>query len=120
MNDIYSYLAFVGRWKDLTPLDVIAKKRAVDRAMYTYKPFFSPELFQTYETFMHEAFRTYGKPGKDARIRSDIVTEDGDRSVHGEEWQEAWKDRFTEGGNKQAQRQAYERFLEQLARDLRL
>ena len=39
LNDIYSYLSFVGGWKELTPAEVIARKRAVDKAMYTYKPF---------------------------------------------------------------------------------
>ena len=121
LHDIYSYLAFVGSWKELTPADVIAKKRAVDKAMYTYKPFFSRELFNTYETFMREAFTPYGAPGTDARIRSDIATADGDRRIHGvKRWEATWDDRFTKERNKEAQRVAYDRFLEQLARDLKL
>jgi hypothetical protein len=120
LNDIYAYLEFVGRWKEMTPSDVIAKKRAVDKAMYTYRPFFSDELFHTYETFMDEAFRSYGKAGKDARIRSDISTPDGDRKIHGREWQADWEDSFTKERNKKAQKDAYNRFLEQLARDLAL
>jgi len=121
LNDIYSYLAFVGAWKELTPADVIDRKRAVDRAMYTYKPFFSRELFYTYETFMREAFSPYGAPGTDARIRSDLSTANGDRRIHTlKGWEAAWGDRFTKEINKQAQRAAYDRFLEQLARDLKL
>ncbi len=121
LNDIYSYLAFVGGWKELTPADVMARKRAVDKAMYTYKPFFSKELFETYETFMQEAFAPYGTPGTDARIRSDIATSDGDRRIHTlKGWEASWDDRFTKERNKQAQRAAYDRFLEQLARDLKL
>lgn len=121
LNDIYSYLAFVGGWKELTPADVIARKRAVDKAMYTYKPFFSKELFETYETFMREAFSPYGTPGTDARIRSDIVTDDGNRRIHTVKgWEAGWDDRFTKSMNKKAQREAYDRFLEQLARDLKL
>ncbi len=121
LNDIYSYLAFVGQWKELTPADITARKRAVDRAMYTYKPFFSKELFATYQAFMSEAFSPYGGAGVDARIRSDITTADGDRRIHGNcKWLPAWDDRFTKERNKEAQRAAYEQFLEQLARDLRL
>lgn len=120
LNDIYSYLAFVGGWKELTPAEVIARKRAVDKAMYTYKPFFSKELFATYERFMHEAFTPYGDPGQDARIRSDVSTEDGDRRRHTRAWEPAWEDRFTKERNKVAQRDAYDQFLEQLARDLKL
>jgi hypothetical protein len=107
LNDIYSYLTFVGGWKEMTPSDVIARKRAVDKAMYTYRPFFSKELFDTYDTFMREAFAPYSSAGADARIRSDIATIDGDR-------------RFTKEDNNRAQREAYNKFLEQLARDLKL
>ena len=120
LNDIYSYLAFVGSWKEMTPKEIIQKKRAVDKAMYTYKPFFSDELFLTYKKFMDEAFATYGKPGKDARIRSDIETVDGDRTKHSKEWKAEWEDRFTKERNKQEQSDAYDAFLEQLARDLKL
>ena len=70
LNDIYSYLSFVGGWKENTPLEIIEKKRAVDKAMFTYRPFFTKELFTTYETFMKEAFDPFSGAGKDARIRS--------------------------------------------------
>ena len=121
LNDIYCYLSFIGGWKDLTPVDVIARKRAVDKAMFTYRPFFSKELFSTYERFMDEAFAPYGSPGTDARIRSDIETPDGDRRKHGTKgWESSWEDRFTKERNKDAQREAYTRFLEQMARDLKL
>ncbi|VWX62910.1 conserved hypothetical protein [Burkholderiales bacterium 8X] len=121
LNDIYSYLSFVGGWKELTPAHVIARKRAVDKAMYTYKPFFSKKLFATYERFMQEAFAPYGGAGQDARIRSDLSTQDGDRRQHTSKgWDPAWEDRFTKERNKAAQREAYDQFLEQLAYDLKL
>jgi hypothetical protein len=121
LNDIYSYISFVGSWKELTPVEVIARKRTVDKAMFTYRPFFTNELFETYQQFMSEAFALYGGAGTDARIRSDIETPDGNRRVHSTKgWDKSWDDRFTKERNKAAQRQAYERFLEQLARDLNL
>lgn len=120
LNDIYSYLAFVGSWKELTPIQILAKKRAIDKAMYTYRPFFSDELFATYERFMQQAFAVYGEPGKDARIRSDIKTADGDRSIHSVEWNAEWQDRFSKERNKFEQMRAYHDFLEQLARDLHI
>ncbi len=30
LNDIYCYVFLVGGWKDLTPIDIIARKRAVE------------------------------------------------------------------------------------------
>jgi hypothetical protein len=121
LNDIYGYLGFVGGWKNLSPTEVIDRKRAVDKAMYTYKPFFSKELFESYERFMSEAFKPYGGAGQDARIRSDISTGDGDRRKHtSKAWDTSWEDRFTKERNNDAQQQAYDQFLEQLARDLKL
>lgn len=120
VNDIYCYLSFVGGWKELTPIDVMAKKRSVDRAMFTYRPFFSKELFATYEQFMKEAFATYSAPGADARIRSVLETPNGDRRKHGVKWDPSWEDRFTKERNNEAQQQAYTQFLKQLARDLKL
>ena len=120
LNDIYSYLSFVGGWKEHTPLEIIMKKRAVDKAMYTYKPFFTDELFSTYNKFMDEAFAPFGEPGKDAKIRSDIKTADGDRTIHSKDWKPEWEDRFTKERNKAEQREAYLKFLDQLANDLKL
>lgn len=34
LNDLMCYLTFVGRWKELTPPDVIALKRDIDRLFY--------------------------------------------------------------------------------------
>lgn len=63
----------------------------------------------------------YGGAGEDARIRSDIATEDGDRQRHsGKSWEPAWEEHFTKERNKFGQREAYDQFLEQLARDLKL
>jgi hypothetical protein len=70
---------------------------------------------------MKEAFSPYGSPGQDARIRSDISTEDGDRRKHSvKTWDQAWEDRFTKENNKKVQQKAYDQFLQQLARDLKL
>ena len=121
LNDIYAYLAFVGGWKAPSPPEVIARKRAVDKAMYTYRPFFSPELFASYRLFMNEAFEAHGRPGEDARIRSSVASAHGDRAVHATAgWEPAWAQCFTGETNVAAQREAYERFLVQLARDLKI
>lgn len=120
LNDIYCYIAFVGNWKELTPNEVIAKKRAADRTMYTYRPFFSQELFDRYETFMNEAFAPFSEAGKDARIRADIESANGDRRKHSAKgWDASWEDRFVHG-DRTAQQEAYFRLLQQLKADLKL
>ena len=42
------YLTFVGRWKQLTPPDVIALKRDLDRFFYPVAPLFSTPTAAAY------------------------------------------------------------------------
>jgi len=121
LNDIYCYLSFVGCWKDLSPAEVVAKKRAVDKAIYTYKPFFSQELFDTYHRFMIEAFKLFGGPRLDKKYAAIISTQVGDRRLHDlKTWEDSWEHQFTKECNDMAQQIAYEKFMEQLTRDLKL
>lgn len=120
LNDIYAYLNFVGSWKELTPLEIIKKKRSIDKTMYTYKPFFTSDLFEKYNRFMSEAFSIYQFAGSNARIRSKITTHNGDRKMHTVGWDSSWETCFTDERNEQAQRVAYDDFLKQLALDLGL
>jgi hypothetical protein len=121
LNAIYCYLLFVGGWKELTPVDIIDRKRTFDKAMFTYEPFFSKKLLRKYNQFTTEAFDLYSGPGVDARIRSAIETPLGDRRKHGAKgWKASWEERFTKECNRKAQQKAYTQFLKQLKRDLKL
>jgi hypothetical protein len=118
IQDIYCYLAFVGNWKEQTPLNVIEHKRSLDRTMYTYQPLFSTRLFEAYQKFIGEAFATWQGAGQDARIRSAVATVRGDRAVHIAEWKPEWAQRFTGEDNKMKQEMALKDFMQQLAVDL--
>lgn len=58
LNDIYSYLMYVGAWRELDAGEVIAKKLEIDEVVYGYQPFFSQEFFEAYLAFMDAAFET--------------------------------------------------------------
>ena len=121
LNDIYCYTAFIGQWKELTPLDVLARKRRVDAAIYTYKPFFSKALLTAYNNYMEASFATYGEAGSDAQIQSAVVTADGDRTRHSlRSWDPLWEKRFTQKENRAQQQITYDAFIGQLAKDLNL
>jgi hypothetical protein len=70
LNDVYCYFLFVGQWKQLSPDDVIARKRSLDKTMYSYRPFFSDAFFERYLAFVAASFRTYGGFGEDAQLRT--------------------------------------------------
>ena len=48
MLNVMCYLTFVGRWKELTPPDVIALKRDLDRLFYPVAPLFSTPTAAAY------------------------------------------------------------------------
>jgi len=59
MNDLYSYFLYVGKWKSLSPAQMIAHKRELDSLMYANKVFFSDPLFAKYTSFVNSAFATH-------------------------------------------------------------
>jgi hypothetical protein len=70
LNDIYAFLFQVGQWKELSPLDIVKKKRNIDKIMYINRPYWSDVAFDTYCAFMASAFETWTGVGEDAKIRT--------------------------------------------------
>jgi hypothetical protein len=84
MNDLMGYLTYIGRWKELTPPDVVATKRDADRPFYSIAPLFSESAVEAYQGFLDQCFnigdirrtddgavlQVHGKGDKDRRIRS--------------------------------------------------
>ncbi|WNV06386.1 hypothetical protein RP726_08265 [Candidatus Methylospira mobilis] len=52
INDIYCYCMRVGKWKNVSPKEVITWKRDVDKKIHTYRPYFS-QLFFTREPLIN-------------------------------------------------------------------
>jgi hypothetical protein len=59
LNQLLCFMALVGRWKEITPTDVLSLKRDVDEVMYTNCLLFSDTLFATYHAFMARFFAMY-------------------------------------------------------------
>ena len=99
LNDLYCYFRYIGNWKELSPVDIIAAKRMLDKEMHVYSPLFSPRLMKLYGQFMDLCFRVYSGVGKDARLQTSINSPDGDRrAVFPGEWVDAWEDMFDDPG----------------------
>ena len=79
LNQLLCFMAFVGRWKEITPSDVLSLKRDVDEVMYTNRLLFSDTLFATYQAFMARYFAMYANIDGDALIRARISFDLGDR-----------------------------------------
>ena len=70
LNRLMCYITFIGTWRDETPTDIIALKRKLDSAFYIAAPIFSPSVSTAYRDLMDLSFKTFGRWGSDAVIRS--------------------------------------------------
>ncbi len=73
-NDILCFFRGVGHWRELDPQKVIEAKRAMDRCMYRYRPFWSEACWQAYDGFIKACFQHFGGgAGKPALLRLDTA-----------------------------------------------
>jgi hypothetical protein len=124
INDVMCYLTFVGRWKELTPPEVIKIKRDMDRVFFCVAPLFSQQAFDAYAGFVQACFDEYGEWGQDARIRSGFVRR---RQARPDSWDPEWEKRFRFDENQDIGQQdlthirsQYSRLLAALVEDIEL
>lgn len=124
LNDLMCYLTFIGRWKELTPPQVLAIKRDADRLFFSVSPLFSEGATIAYHEFFHLCFRMDNEWGSDAKIRSGYIRR---RAAAGTAWDVQWERMFThlEGNDVQTNemasvRSGYDKVLAALVEDIEL
>ncbi len=124
INDVMCYLTFVGRWKELTPPEVIAIKRDMDRLFFSVAPLFSQQAFDAYRDFGNACFGEYARWSLDAQIRSGFVRR---RQARPNSWDPEWEKLFTLKENQDVHqldlalvRDQYNRLLAALVEDIEL
>ncbi|MEP1446175.1 MAG: hypothetical protein ABJK37_08705 [Paraglaciecola sp.] len=73
LNDIYCYIKRVGKWKTLTPIELINRKRLVDEKMHATRPFWSKGMRDAYKEFMDVCFVTNRGHKVNAGIVAEVV-----------------------------------------------
>lgn len=115
-NDIFCYCTRVGGWKEMTPMDVIDRKRAADRKMHLARPYFSKGFFDAYLHFIETCFAQYQGHGVDAKIKSPLW--EHQNAYHGQ-WDRDWEPLFFDQPSTEAELWgAYESMLEKVAEEL--
>lgn len=124
LNDLMTYVTFIGPWKEFTPPQVVQMKRALDRAFYCAAPLFSEEVARAYQVFMAECFEMFGPFGTDARIRSGYARR---KEAVGTGWDDGWNSMFTVQGGQPippetltATRDRYNALITAFANDIEL
>ncbi|MDF8360190.1 hypothetical protein [Achromobacter anxifer] len=92
LNIIYVYVSDIGDYAKYTPLDVIGKKRDVDRQFWSYRPYWSDRTERCYLDFLNAAFQTYVGEAEDARLKA---SKSQKAKALGPGWQSAWDKHFT-------------------------
>ena len=92
MNRIYCFRRLVGYWKEVSPPDLIATKRRLDREVNIYRHLLSEDFYQRHFEFMQLCFHTFTGQGEDAKIRAVIIHDLGDRRTQAAyDWDAAWE-----------------------------
>lgn len=124
LNDLRCYFAWVGNWKELSPRDILQRKRSLDRLFYANQPFFQPATVEAYERFSAMVYKTYSAPGRNAQLRTGPTSRNGKRSeAYGHGWDPRWNAYFAAEGDRTAPEKvtaAYNALLRQFSADVGL
>jgi hypothetical protein len=116
LNDVMCYFTFIGRWKEVSPTEVIAWKRTMDRDFHTALPLFGDQVAQAYEHFTGSCFEVFGEWGQDARLRTGYGRR---RDAFTGKWDASWEKLFT-ADEVLAVRASYNAVLAALAQEIEL
>jgi hypothetical protein len=95
LNALFCYYMWVGEWQKNTPSQMVDKKRELDRQVHVYRYLLPADFFGLYDKFIHLLFSTYNGAGEDARLRTLIVSGDGDRRASKyHSWDPLWEQCF--------------------------
>lgn len=100
LNIIYCYVDDVGDYTRYSPVDIINKKREVDRIFFAYYSYWSLNTKTAYRTFMDGSFATYQGVATDAKIKSSSFQKKAAYQKRMITWDLAWSDSFTEEKSK--------------------
>ncbi len=97
LNDLYCYFTFLGCWKDLNPVEVVGRKRKMDRIVHVNAPLFSKEFVDRYNEFIGTCYETYTGWGQDAKLRTRWERR---KESTGDSWKKDWEGYFSDLNNR--------------------
>lgn len=108
LNEVFCYFMWIGNWKELSPADIIQRKRELDKLFFANQPFFSAGALAAYQEFTQVLFKTYAAPGVDAQLRTASESHDGNRiKSYPGTWRPQWSNMFAQAKD-QVKRNAVE------------
>ena len=118
LNDLFCFYCYIGNWKELTPVNIIDKKRQLDKTVNIYSSLFSNGLTKKYDDFIGLCFETFTGWGQDAKIKSLYEN----RKSYGRSWEDGWEKLFNKNDETDVKliREKYYDLLDFLKSDLEI
>jgi hypothetical protein len=117
LNDIYCFYQAVGHWTELTPDDVVRRKRTIDRAIQVNRFLFRPEFWDAYKDFEKAHFEMFTGPGQPAKLRVDT---DRVQQLAGNHFKTEWMPFLSsKTGAHEEQQRHYQRLMDILGDEIR-
>jgi hypothetical protein len=117
LNDIFCFYQAVGHWAELSPEEVIKRKRAIDRIIQVDRFLFESEFWDAYQQFDKAHFDLFAAVGQPARLRLDAKHI---RERIGEAFKNEWSPLVSaNAGDHAEQRRHYESLMNVLGKEVR-
>ncbi len=98
LNRLYCFYFWRGDWQNINPDEILKIKRNLDSKIHIHRFLIGDEVYKAYQEFIHLLFKTFTGPGKNALIKSTIISNNGDRRKLNYNWDKKWDDYFDEIG----------------------
>jgi hypothetical protein len=117
LNDIFCFYQAVGHWAEMSPEEVIKRKRAIDRAVQVNRYLFNSDFWDEYKRFEKSHFEMFAAPGQPARLCLDL---DHMRKLMAGYFKEEWlQAASSKPGNHVEQRESYQALMNTLGDEVR-
>src|SRR5262245_26093560 len=117
LNDMHCFFLAVGHWAELTPEEVIRRKRAIDRAIQINRYLFRSDFWEAYQRFEQAHFEMFAAVGQPARLRMDM---DYIRERIGDFFRKEWMLAVSsKAGDHEEQRRLYQALMHILGNEVR-
>jgi hypothetical protein len=117
LNDVFCFFQAIGHWAELSPEEVIKRKRAIDRSLQVNRYLFRSDFWEAYQQFEKAHFEMFAAVGRPARLRLDMAHI---RERIGQAFKEDWKPFVSaKEGDHQEQRKRYEALMRDLGSEVR-
>lgn len=126
LNLLMCYMTFIGSWRDISPVEIVALKRKLDQNFYCAAPLFSDPVRDAYIGLEGSCFSTFNNWGQDPLILSGAYRR-RQAWTRKPEWSDSWNAMFSKADDTsipadklQAIRRAHDELVAALVRDLDL